>query len=266
MRARLLFLLFIVVACPQALALPPVPGWQESPEAAEVFSAAGMQGTFVLYDVSANRLTGYNQKRAETLFVPASTYKIPNTLIGLATGAVQSVDEVLPYGGKPQPVKAWERDMGLRDAIAVSNVPVYQELARRTGLQRMQAGLAALEYGNQETGTVVDTFWLRGPLAISAVEQARFLARLALKELPLSREIQTQVKDIIRIEHTEQWGLFAKTGTAMCYTPPVGWWVGWVEKSGTVYTFALNMDMLGPDDAARRAEVGRACLRALGVI
>ena len=33
--------------------------------------------------------------------------------------------------------------MSLRDAIKASNVPVYQELARRIGLERMRANVRA---------------------------------------------------------------------------------------------------------------------------
>lgn len=46
--------------------------------------------------------------------------------------------------------------MGLRDAIKVSNVPVYRELARRIGLKRMSENLALLNYGNKNIGVVVD--------------------------------------------------------------------------------------------------------------
>ena len=107
--------------------------FEESAQVAEVFRNAGMNGTFVLYDVGAGKYVGYNRVRAKKRFVPASTFKIPNSLIGLSAGAVKSVDEVLPYKGHPKPFsKAWEKDMGLREAIAMSNVPIYQELARRT--------------------------------------------------------------------------------------------------------------------------------------
>lgn len=96
--------------------------WEDSPAIDKLFGSFGVKGTFVLYDVGANRITGHDRVRAETRFIPASTFKIPNSLIGLSTGAVKSLDEVLPYGGKPQPVKAWEHDMGLREAIKISNI------------------------------------------------------------------------------------------------------------------------------------------------
>src|SRR5690606_18887771 len=108
--------------------------------------------TFVLYEASADRLALVNAERARQRFVPASTFKITNSLIALETGVVKDADEVIPYGGKPQRVKEWERDMSMRDAIAVSNVPVYQELARRIGLERYKAWLERLKYGNREIG------------------------------------------------------------------------------------------------------------------
>src|SRR5690606_38824824 len=117
-------------------------------------------------------------------------FKIPNTLIGLSVGAVSSVDEVLPYGGKPQPFKAWERDMSLRDAISASNVAIYRELARRIGLERMRDHVARIDYGSAEIGTKVDDFWLSGPLKISAVEQTLFLASLADSALPFPKGVQ----------------------------------------------------------------------------
>src|SRR5262245_38344684 len=98
--------------------------WKDSAAIDALFAQDGVAGTFVLYDVQADTLTGHDRTRAETRYLPASTFKIANSLIGLSSGAVSSVDEVLPYGGKPQPVEAWQHDMGLREAIRISNVPI----------------------------------------------------------------------------------------------------------------------------------------------
>ena len=240
--------------------------WQDSLEVEKLFSHAGVQGTFVLYDVAEDRFIGHDLARAETRYVPASTFKIANSLIGLSVGAVKDVDEVLPYGGKPQPYKTWEQDMGLRAAIKISNVPIYQELARRIGLEAMQDGVDEMDYGNGEIGSVVDKFWLEGPLMISAVEQAQFLARLAQDELPFSKQIQAKVREIVQLEQNDRWALYGKTGWASAVKPNIGWWVGWVQKGDKLYSFALNMDMQQASDAAKRVEVGNASLKALGVL
>ena len=78
-----------------------------NPELEQLFDDAGVEGCFVLFDVTANQFIIHNRPRAETRFIPASTFKVPNSLIGLSTGVVDSVDDLLPYGGKPQPFNYW---------------------------------------------------------------------------------------------------------------------------------------------------------------
>ncbi len=268
------------IALPGLIALTPsspasAAGSEREAALARIFAEHGIaQGTFVLRDGKTGTLTMHNPSRAATRFIPASTFKIPNSLIGLETGAVKSVDEILPYGGKPQPFKTWEHDMGLREAIRLSAVPIYQELARRVGLPRMQDWVRKLGYGNAEIGTVVDRFWLDGPLKISAIEQTEFLARLANGEVPgASPEHLAAVREITVLEKSADgsvlhgktgWGAAPSTGTGS----DIGWWVGWVERPGSpTATFALNIDMPGGlDDAPRRLPLGKACLRALGVL
>jgi beta-lactamase class D len=239
--------------------------WKESGALARLFRQEGVSGTFIVHDLANDRYTVHDRKRAETRYVPASTYKIPNSLIGLSTGVVANVDQVLPYGGGPTRRPEWAHDMSLRDAIRISNVPVYQGMARRIGIERMSAGLRQLDYGNMEPGTVVDTFWLEGPLKISAYEQTVFLDKLVRDALPVPKAAMAAVREILRQEGDAE--LYAKTGWAAPQgSPDIGWWVGWVRKEGKVYTFALNLDI--PDDAigAKRVSLGKASLQALGLL
>jgi len=240
--------------------------WKESAQLARLFEKEGVRGTFVVHDVAADSYTVHDRARAETRYIPASTFKIANSLIGLSTGAVASVDEVLPYGGKPTRRPEWAQDMSLRDAIRVSNVPVYQGLARRIGLARMREGLRQLDYGNRDPGRVVDMFWLDGPLTISAREQTVFLDRLAQDSLPVPKAAMAGVREILRQEGPAE--LYAKTGWG---SPPgaqvdIGWWVGWVKKDGKLYTFALNVDIPDNETGAKRVTLGKAGLQALGLL
>jgi beta-lactamase class D OXA-50 len=200
--------------------------WEDSAAVTELFSGAGVQGTFVLYDPLENRLVGHDGARARERYVPASTFKLVNALIGLAGGYVRGLEEVLPYGGEPQPFKVWERDMNLREAFPASNVPVFQGLARRIGLETMQREVVRLQYGNAEIGQVVDRFWLDGPLMISAVEQAHFLTRLAVGELPFPPSAQQAVHEIACIERGEGWTLFP---ARLAWD---GGWAGFGRRSG----------------------------------
>jgi len=196
------------------LLAPPTAGsaapWREEPAIAALFQQAGVEGTFVLLDERSGGLHGFNRLRAEQRWLPASTFKIANALIGLSVGAVKDVDELIPYTADPNPfMREWLQPMGLRGAMTVSNVPLYQELARRVGLQRMRESIMRLGYGNQQIGSDVTTFWLRGPLAISAVEQTRFLSALAHQSLPFPRRAQQQVAATSHFpslaEHSSRW-------------------------------------------------------------
>jgi beta-lactamase class D len=259
---RYLFsVLIVVLASSQSVSAR---SYQEVPEMTAIFQKHGLEGTFVLLDITTDKAFVFNEARAKQRFTPASTFKIANSLIGLDAGAVKDVDEVLPYGGKPQRVKAWEHDMNLRDAIKASNVPIYQELARRIGLERMGDGVKKLGYGNMEIGNVVDRFWLDGPLAISAIEQTEFLSRLVEGKLAVKAEAMRAVKEITLLEKTKTCELHGKTGWVFDTRQQIGWWVGWVEREEKFYPFALNIDMMRDEDAAKRITIGRECLKALG--
>lgn len=262
MLARVL-LLWVLLLSPAAFAIE----IQNNPDIAAEFRAAKVNGTFVLLDVSTQRWTGYNAPRAHARYSPASTFKIPNSLIGLETGAVSSVDEVFyHHDGQPKYLKSWEHDMGLRGALPVSNVAAYQELARKIGKAPMQRHLDSLSYGNHTIGADVDQFWLDGSLKISAIEQAQFLARLAQGQLPYLPNHQAAVREIALLEKSDNWQLYGKTGWTGRQQPSTGWLVGWVEQGGKVYSFALNMDV--PDAAAlpKRLVLAKASLRTQGLL
>jgi beta-lactamase class D len=251
---------------PRVLGAPPA-AWREEPAVSALFRQAGVVGTFVVLEEGSGALRGHNRARAEQRFVPASTFKIANALIGLSLGAVRTVDELIPYTGDANPfMREWLEPMGLRGGMRVSNVPLYQELARRIGRVRMGEALQRIPYGNGQIGREVTTFWLRGPLAISAVEQTRFLSRLAHQRLPFPVSAQEQVAAITLVDGGPGWSLHAKTGWQNAPGAGVGWWVGWVQRGDRVVPFALNIDMAGSLDAPQRERLGRASLRALGIL
>jgi beta-lactamase class D len=250
-----------------ACADPSFASAQERADLDSVFADNGVAGTFVLYDVAADHVTVVNARRAKTRLVPASTFKIPNSIIALETGAVKDENEIIPYGGKPQPFKQWEKDMSMREAIALSAVPIYQELARRIGLDRYHQWLPRLDFGNGETGAAVDRFWLDGPLEISAMEEARFAARLAQGTLDASARSQQIVRDIIRLESRDGRVLYGKTGWSASTNPNIGWWTGWVEHGGNITAFSLNIDMpAGASDVPKRVAIGKTLLGKLRIL
>ncbi len=266
LRKGLYALFFILFAC---FFKEPIPDWDVQ-KIADIFEQNHTTGTFVVYDVKADYLLMYNEARSHQLFYPASTFKIANSLIGLKTKVVHDEDEVFyHYDGYSQFfLKEWEKDASLRSGIKVSHVPAFQELARRIGLQNMQQELNALDYGNREIGNNVENFWLNGPLKISAVQQAYFLSSLAQGSLPYPEDVQENVRSICELEQGDGWILYGKTGLSSAEDPQVGWFVGWVDKKGRLYSFALNMDMGNgiQQDLNKRIDLAKASLHALEII
>lgn len=264
--------LLLSLSCGLALLTPLSLAAETSPTAirdredlAHVFADYGVAGAFVLLDARTSTYDVVNTGFAVPQRIPASTFKIVNSLIALETGAVRDTDEIIPYGGGQTPVAAWAHDMSMRDAIAVSNVPVYQELARRIGLEAYSHWLHELDYGTADPGSDVETFWLKGPLRISPFEQTQLLAKLAQGHLPFSADNQAMVRDILWTGAQDGRQLFAKSGWTTAPDPGIGWYVGWVEGADELHAFALVMEVHDRRDADLRQELAFAFLRAFDI-
>jgi beta-lactamase class D len=234
---------------------------------AKKFIAEGTAGTFVGYKVDDYLIIASDKDRSGEAKLPASTFKVPNSLIALETGVVEDPDkDVFKWDGVKRDIEAWNRDHTMRSAIAASAVPVYQEIARRIGQERMQKYVDLLEYGNRNIGGGIDQFWLTGDLRIDPIQQIDFLDRLRRGVLPISKRSQDLVRDILPVTKVGDATIRAKSGLlgAEIGKPSLGWMVGWVEKGDTPTVFALNMDCLEPRHIADRMTLTQACLRDIG--
>jgi beta-lactamase class D len=205
-------------------------------------------GAFVLYDLKNDHYLRHNPARCNQRLPPHSTFKIPNSLIGLETGVIADADFVIPWDRQKYPpetamIEEWNRDHTLRSAIKYSVVWYYRELARRVGEARMKKMVASLNYGNQDISGGIDHFWLNSSLKISANEQVEFLKRFYQGKLPVSERSTKIVKDILVLEKTPEYTLSAKTGGGPRGSGRyLGWFVGYLETKGNVYFFATNID------------------------
>jgi beta-lactamase class D OXA-48 len=238
----------------------------EHPEWKSYFDANGAEGTIVVTDLVKGDTHVYNPKRAIEPFIPASTYKIPHSLIALETGVVKDENQRFHWDGQKHWVEAWNRDQTFRSALKYSVVWVYQDIARQVGEQRESEYLKKFAYGNEDVSGGVDHFWLDGPLRITAMQQIEFLKKLFLNQLPVSERSILVVKDMLINEANPKYILRAKTGWSDARTPAIGWWVGWVETDDDTYFFALNLDITKNEDAPKRMIVARACLASLGIL
>lgn len=233
------------------------------------FQELGIEGSILIYDLNQDKTYQHNPSRNTTAFLPASSFKILNSLIALETGVISDEIAVLTWDGIEREIADWNRDLNMREAIKVSAVWFYQVLARRVGYERMQKFVAQSNYGNKNIGTKedIDKFWLEGKLRITPQEQIQFLSRLNKNDLPFSKRSISIVKSIIIVEQTLNYTLRAKTGWVRgVVTPEIGWYVGYLEQGKNIYFFATNIDIRNKKDPAARIEVTRRCLKDLGLL
>jgi len=217
---------------------------QFSQNLAQNLQAANAEGCFILYDLKRDRYIRYNPQHCQKRFIPASTFKIFNSLVALETKAIADENTVILWNGVVNnEFLEWNQDQTMRTAFKRSVVWFYQELARRAGNERMSKYIEAAGYGNQDIGDKIDSFWLNGNLRISPEEQIKFLVRLYKEDLPFSPAVMQTVKDIMVIERQDNYTLRGKTGWGRDVDgmKNIGWYVGYLERDQNVYFYALNI-------------------------
>jgi beta-lactamase class D len=230
------------------------------------FEEFRVEGSFALYDLKSDSYVFCNQPQFTHTFIPASTFKICNTLIGLETEVINDEHFVIKWDGVVRRVPEWNKDQDLQTAFKNSTVPYYQELARRVGGKRMKYWLDRAKYGNADTSGGIDRFWLTGGLRITPEQQIGFLRRLYNEELPFSKRSMDIVKKIMIVRDTAGVTLRAKTGWSDQDGKSIGWFVGYLQTNEDVYFFSTCIqcaDANNPQFAEARREITTKILKAL---
>lgn len=208
------------------------------------FDENKVDGCFALYNNASNQFTITNLKRyRDSSFLPASTFKIVNSLIGLQEGKIVNDSMVIKWDGINRSVENWNKDLTMYEAFRVSSVPYYQEVARRIGKERMQFWLDSLGYGSKKIISSIDSFWLDNSLKITPDEQLGLIKRLYFNQLPFFKNNQETVKRAMLFENNANYRLAYKTGWGKKDNGnQLAWIEGWVEENNHPYFFVLNFE------------------------
>ncbi|WP_044203837.1 class D beta-lactamase [Flammeovirga sp. OC4] len=208
-----------------------------------ILDSAQLDGAILIYDQEKDTYYSNNFEWSEKGFLPASTFKIPNSIIALETGVVENDSTLMKWDGIERNFKIWNQDLIFKKAFQYSCVPCYQEVARKIGVEQMQSYLKKLNYdGMVFDSTSIDTFWLVGDSRISPFEEIDFLKRLYRSELPIQKRNETIIKKMMLIETKDQYKLSGKTGWASNGNYNNGWFVGFLELSDNTIFFATNIE------------------------
>ncbi|MBN9298679.1 MAG: class D beta-lactamase [Filimonas sp.] len=230
------------------------------------FDQNNVTGSFGLFDNGQGHFTIYNLSRfKDSSYLPASTFKIVNALVGLQTGKIVDDKMEIKWDGVTRfypsgdTAASWNKDLTMGEAFKASAMPYFQEVARRIGKDTMQRWLDTLHYGTQKITSRIDTFWLDNSLKITADEQLGLVKRLYFEQLPFQKKhCMDIVKKLMEQESNANYKLAYKSGWGFRENGnAIGWLVGWLEENNHPYFFVLNVE--GPHNT-NMTEVRKAVL------
>jgi beta-lactamase class D len=210
----------------------------------QYFDAAGVTGSFGMFDNGQGHFTIYNLRRfRDSAYLPAATFDILQSLVGVQTGVVKDDSTVVLRDSMTYRTGPCSGNLTLRQAFRNSCTRAFQELARRIGKDTLKKWIDSLGYGNKDISSAIDTFWLDNHLAITSDEQLGLVKKLYFDQLPFFPRSQKIVRQMMLMESNSNYQLSYKTGTGVrkdghAFT----WIVGWVEENKHLYFFVMNLD------------------------
>ena len=231
------------------------------------FDSANVDGSFTLLNNQAGNITVYNMKLDTQRVLPASTFKIVNTLIGIQTGKITDENMVIKWDGIVRQVPEWNKDLTMKEAFRVSSVPYFQEIARRIGRDNMKLWIDSIQYGNKDISGPIDSFWLNNHLKISPDEQLGLMSKLYFDQLPFQKYAQQMVRDVMLMEDNTLYKLSYKTGWGFDEeNNAIGWVTGWIEENKHVYFFVTLIKSVDKNINMKtvRMNITKGILKELG--
>jgi beta-lactamase class D len=236
------------------------------------FDENQVTGCFGLFDNQKGEFTIYNVPRfTDSAYLPASTFKIVLSLIGVETKLMVDSSAVIRWDSVPSGRTECDRDMSMNQAFRTSCPNWYQQLARRIGKDTIQHWLDTLGYaGRYDTfriGNNPETFWLDNSAKVTADEQMGLVKRLYFDQLPFLKRSQRVVREMMLQEDNANYKLSYKTGWGTTEKDhSLGWIIGWIEENNHPYFFVLQIETpdKNADIAAIRLKMLKDILAQLG--
>ena len=106
----------------RAVQTPNRSGVAQQIEFEQHFLELGIEGSILIYDLNNDRIYQHNPQRNAKPFLPASTFKILNSLISLETDVIEHELSLLNWDGIERAIPEWNRDLNMKEAIELSAV------------------------------------------------------------------------------------------------------------------------------------------------
>jgi len=208
---------------------------------------------------------------------PMSTFKVPLALMGFDAGILTGPHA--PLWQYREEFKAPKRARKAVDPTIWETESILwysQELTRKLGMPAFRTYVTAFGYGNADVSghagaDPLTHSWLGSSLVISPDEQAAFIRRMLLGDVPVSEKARSLTLKVMPVYASGEWTVYGKTGSGWIRdgngkfdrSRPVGWFVGWAEKEGRTVVFARLLVDEKPSKVALGLKLRDAFLKTL---
>lgn len=236
-------------------------------ELKKYFDSRNVEGCFTMLDNSNSKVTVYNMKYDTMRITPFSSFNVFAALVGLETGKVVNDSMIIRWDGVRRPVKDWNRNLTMREAVKVGSVPYFQEVVRRVGYDTMKIFIDSVGYGNKMMGEPLDSFWLNNTLKISPDEQLGLMKKLYFDQLPFRKSVQESLRQAMLMEDNTSYKLSYITADGIDGAgEKIGWVAGWIEENNHPFFFVTFVRAKSADTNVHTEQVNitRDVLKHLG--
>lgn len=238
------------------------------------FDSAAVSGSFGLFDNGQGKFTIYNLPRfRDSAYLPAATFDIPLSLIGIQTGVVKDDSVLITLDSTDKTKPGCDGNLTLKQAFQQSCEIVFHQLAGRIGKDTLKKWIDSLGYGNKHIDGAIDgpagSFWMNGQLRLSSDEQLGLVKKLYFDQLPFFQRTQGVVRRMMLMESNANYKLSYKTGAGLNKDGhSINWITGWVEENTHVYFFVLNLETATPTPPGPDTQQGilKGILKQLGFL
>lgn len=213
----------------------------------EYFIDNNIIGGISLYNLQNKSWLHSDKDYANKGTLPASTFKIINTIIALEEGIINNQQDIFKWDGKPKLFKSieipnWNKDNNLEMAFKNSTIWYYEEIARQINKRKYCQYLKKAKYSNRKIkNSKGNDFWNYGTLKVSPIEQIELLIKLFHNQLPFNIKFQALTKELMIEEEHSEYTIRSKTGWSYDKVD-IGWYIGFIEIKNNVIFFATRIE------------------------
>jgi beta-lactamase class D/beta-lactamase class D OXA-10 len=235
----------------------------------------GRYGALEIYDAQSKLSFRVNTPRLAERLSPCETYFLAHTGVALTLGVIKEANSTIAFDATQHPDAAtwpelWRRDHTFDSALK-NGVPWYAAaLSTRVGQQRLGQQLKRIKYGNADISGGLGAFWSTSSLKITGLEQVDFIRNFRDGKLGFASAATQRLKRELVLEQTPDYTISGIAGSCR-HAPPsekhLGWLVGYVERPGKVWYYAMNIDAKSPAEfGTARLDIVRGAMIEMGFI